>query len=133
MFFFIDWQLLIFRKEYIYFFFFLVICYILVFILWLISWLFGQTAQNTHTLEEKLTAYECGFDPFQESHSIFDVKFHLLAILFIIFDLELIYFLPWALLSHSITIINFCVFFFFFMVLLFGFFYEWLIGVLDWA
>jgi NADH:ubiquinone oxidoreductase subunit 3 (subunit A) len=79
--------------EFAIFKFFFLISFMLAIFLFVISWVFS----TTHTIsldQDKLTAYECGFDPFQDSHNIFDVKFYLVSILFILFDLEIIYILP---------------------------------------
>lgn len=70
-----------------------VISSLIVLLLISLTWLFSIPSANV-IINDKIIAYECGFNPFHESHSIFDIKFHLIAILFIIFDLELIYILP---------------------------------------
>lgn len=77
-------------------------------------------------------AYECGFEPFDDARGRFDIKFYLVAILFIIFDLEVSFLFPWALsLSHT-GIFGFYVMMVFLMVLTVGFVYEWTKGALDW-
>jgi len=82
--------------------------------------------------KEKLTPYECGFDPFEDTRSTFDVKFYLVAILFIIFDLEIVYLFPWSISLFSINIFGYAVVIIFLIVLTIGFFYEWTLGALDW-
>jgi len=81
---------------------------------------------------EKISAYECGFEPFEDTRSKFDVRFYLVAILFIIFDLEIIYLFPWALVLNKINLFGFCTMIIFLFILLIGFIYEWKKGALDW-
>lgn len=81
---------------------------------------------------EKLTAYECGFEPFSNARGQFDVRFYLVAILFIIFDLEIIYLFPWLLVLNKIGIFGFFTMLIFLFILAVGFLYEWNRGALDW-
>ena len=81
---------------------------------------------------EKLSAYECGFEPFQDSRMEFDVRFYLVAILFIIFDLEITFLFPWAITLGSITGFGFWTMALFLILLTIGFVYEWKKGALDW-
>ena len=81
---------------------------------------------------EKLSAYECGFEAFGDSRMEFDVRFYLVAILFIIFDLEIAFLFPWAISLGNIGLIGFCSMMIFLFVLTIGFIYEWKIGALDW-
>ena len=81
---------------------------------------------------EKLSAYECGFEPFQDSRMEFDVRFYLVAILFIIFDLEIAFLFPWAISLGSIGIFGFTSMMIFLFILTVGFIYEWKKGALDW-
>jgi NADH:ubiquinone oxidoreductase subunit 3 (subunit A) len=81
---------------------------------------------------EKLSAYECGFNPFEEVSNRFDVKFYLVAILFIIFDLEVSFLFPWSLLMGFLGFIGYYIMMFFLIILLIGFVYEWKRGALDW-
>ena len=85
-----------------------------------------------NSYSEKNSTYECGFDPFDDSRSKFEVKFYLVAILFIIFDLEIIFLFPWAVAFKEIGLFGFWSMMFFLLVLTIGFFYEWLKGALDW-
>lgn len=80
---------------------------------------------------EKLSGYECGFDPFNDARDTFYIKFYLVSILFIIFDIEIIYFFPWVISFHSFSIISFYTMTFFFVFLITGFWYEWKKSVLD--
>ena len=81
---------------------------------------------------EKLSAYECGFEAFNDSRMEFDVRFYLVAILFIIFDLEIAFLFPWAISLGSIGILGFCSMMIFLFILTVGFIYEWKKGALDW-
>ena len=81
---------------------------------------------------EKLSAYECGFDAFDDSRMEFDVRFYLVAILFIIFDLEIAFLFPWAISLGSIGILGFVSMMIFLFILTVGFVYEWKKGALDW-
>ena len=81
---------------------------------------------------EKLSAYECGFEPFNDSRMEFDVRFYLVAILFIIFDLEIAFLFPWAVSLGNIGMLGFCSMMIFLFILTVGFIYEWKKGALDW-
>jgi NADH-quinone oxidoreductase subunit A len=81
---------------------------------------------------EKLSAYECGFEAFEDSRMEFDVRFYLVAILFIIFDLEIAFLFPWAISLGKIGLIGFWSMMFFLFILAIGFIYEWKKGALDW-
>ena len=81
---------------------------------------------------EKLSAYECGFEPFTDSRMEFDVRFYLVAILFILFDLEIAFLFPWAISLGSIGLLGFISMMIFLLILTVGFVYEWKKGVLDW-
>ena len=81
---------------------------------------------------EKLSAYECGFEPFNDSRMEFDIRFYLVAILFIIFDLEVAFLFPWAITLNSIGLFGFWSMMFFLFILTVGFIYEWKKGALEW-
>jgi NADH-quinone oxidoreductase subunit A len=81
---------------------------------------------------EKLSAYECGFEAFDDSRSRFDIRFYLVAILFIIFDLEVAFLFPWAVSLGGIGLFGFWSMVVFLAVLTVGFVYEWKKGALDW-
>ena len=81
---------------------------------------------------EKLSAYECGFEAFNDSRMEFDVRFYLVAILFIIFDLEIAFLFPWAISLGKIGIFGFTSMMIFLFILTIGFIYEWKKGALDW-
>lgn len=82
---------------------------------------------------EKLSAYECGFESYGDARIPFDVKFYLVAILFIIFDIEIAYFFPLCLVAYSLSFQAFLNIFIFLLVLTVGFVYEWVMGALDWS
>ena len=81
---------------------------------------------------EKLSAYECGFEPFSDSRIKFDVRFYLVAILFIIFDLEIAFLFPWAISLGNIGLLGFFSMMMFLFILTIGFIYEWKKGALEW-
>jgi len=81
---------------------------------------------------QKLSAYECGFEAFSDSRMEFDVRFYLVAILFIIFDLEIAFLFPWAISLGNLGSLGFWSMMIFLLVLTIGFIYEWKIGALDW-
>lgn len=82
--------------------------------------------------KNKLMGYECGFDPFGDARGKFDVRFYLVAILFIIFDLEVAFLIPWAISLKAIGAFGFWSMMIFLLVLTAGFIYEWQKGALDW-
>jgi NADH-quinone oxidoreductase subunit A len=82
--------------------------------------------------KEKLSAYECGFEPFEDARVKFDVRFYLVAILFIIFDLEVAFLFPWAISLSLIGLVGYLSMMIFLLILTVGFVYEWKKGALDW-
>ena len=81
---------------------------------------------------EKLSPYECGFEAFEDSRMKFDVRFYLVAILFIIFDLEIAFLFPWAIVLDDIGIVGLLSMAVFLGILVIGFIYEWKKGALEW-
>lgn len=81
---------------------------------------------------EKLSAYECGFEAFGDARGKFDVRFYLVAILFIIFDLEVAFLFPWAVSLGTIGVFGFWSMMVFLVILTIGFIYEWKKGALEW-
>ena len=81
---------------------------------------------------EKLSAYECGFNAFDDARMKFDVRFYLVAILFIIFDLEVAFLFPWAVAFREVGVLGFWSMMLFLGVLTVGFLYEWKKGALEW-
>ena len=82
--------------------------------------------------KEKLSPYECGFEPFEESRMKFDVRYYLVAILFIIFDLEIAFLFPWAVSLDVIGTFGLVAMAIFLAILVVGFIYEWKKGALEW-
>lgn len=81
---------------------------------------------------EKLSPYECGFEAFEDSRMKFDVRYYLVAILFIIFDLEIAFLFPWAVVLKEIGMFGFVAMVVFLLILVIGFIYEWKKGALEW-
>jgi NADH-quinone oxidoreductase subunit A len=81
---------------------------------------------------EKLSSYECGFAPFDDARMKFDIRFYLVSLLFIIFDLEVAFLFPWAVAFHDIGAFGFWSMILFLAVLTIGFIYEWNKGALEW-
>ena len=81
---------------------------------------------------EKVSAYECGFNAFDDARMKFDVRFYLVSILFIIFDLEIAFLFPWAISLGNLGILGFTSMMIFLFILTVGFVYEWKKGALDW-
>ncbi|MCY4149958.1 MAG: NADH-quinone oxidoreductase subunit A [Gammaproteobacteria bacterium] len=82
--------------------------------------------------DEKLSPYECGFEAFEDSRMKFDVRYYLVAILFIIFDLEIAFLFPWAVALDSLGVFGFWAMVIFLGILVIGFIYEWKKGALEW-
>jgi len=81
---------------------------------------------------EKLSSYECGFEPFTDTRTRVDVRFYLVAILFIIFDLEVVFIFPWAVSLGYHGLFGLLAMYEFLLILTIGFLYEWVNGALDW-
>lgn len=114
--------------EYILIFKYFFFCLLLALLLFLAS--FFIVYQNSNA--EKVSVYECGFSPFGDSRSRFEVRFYIVAILFMIFDLEIVFLFPWVLNLSTMPNLGFFSMFFFLFVLTVGFVYEWFKGALDW-
>ncbi len=82
--------------------------------------------------DEKLSPYECGFEAFENTRMKFDVRYYLVAILFIIFDLEIAFLFPWAVVLDEIGMVGFIAMMVFLGILVIGFIYEWKKGALEW-
>jgi NADH-quinone oxidoreductase subunit A len=108
---------------------FICICFILACILFIVSYLVSPKNSNA----EKLSAYECGFEPFDEARKTFDVHFYIVAILFIIFDLEVVFLFPWVYSIGNLSILGFWIMVIFLALLTIGFAYEWGRGALSWT
>ena len=81
---------------------------------------------------EKLSPYECGFEAFEDARMKFDVRYYLVAILFILFDLEIAFLFPWAIVLDEIGLAGFLAMMVFLGILVVGFIYEWMKGALEW-
>ena len=81
---------------------------------------------------EKLSPYECGFEAFEDARIKFDVRYYLVAILFILFDLEIAFLFPWAVVLQEIGLFGFLAMMVFLAILVVGFVYEWTKGALEW-
>ena len=81
---------------------------------------------------EKLSPYECGFEAFEDARMKFDVRYYLVAILFILFDLEIAFLFPWAVVLRDIGLFGFVAMLIFLAILVVGFIYEWRKGALEW-
>ena len=82
--------------------------------------------------KEKISAYECGFEPFEDTRNKVDVRFYIVAILFLIFDIEVIYLFPWAIALNKIGYQGFWTMMIFLIILILGFIYEIYMNALDW-
>lgn len=115
-------------REYLPILIFLAVAIALSIIITLIPFIVASKNPDT----EKLSPYECGFEPFSDARKEFDVRFYLVAILFIIFDLEIMFLFPWAVTLGHIGIFGFWSMMAFLLVLTIGFIYEWKKGALEW-
>nr|AHX02529.1 NADH dehydrogenase subunit 3 [Schizymenia dubyi] len=106
---------------------FLFIAFLLSSIIFFFHFLIPQKAD-----QEKVSAYECGFNPFDDARATFDVRFYLVAILFLIFDLEISFLFPWSLVLNRIPLFGFWTMIAFLIILTIGFIYEWCKGALEW-
>jgi NADH-quinone oxidoreductase subunit A len=93
-----------------------------------LGFLFGPRRPDV----EKLSAYECGFEAFSDSRMKFDVRYYLVAILFIVFDLEIAFLFPWAVALRGIGVVGLIAMALFLAILVVGFVYEWKKGALEW-
>lgn len=98
----------------------------------MIALLMGKMLGPSKPDKAKLSPYECGFDAFDDARMPFDVRFYLVAILFIIFDLETAFLFPWAVVLRKIGWIGFAAMMLFLGILIVGFIYEWKKGALEW-
>jgi len=117
-----------FYSEFVSILIFLTIAVILAVIIVTLSYILA--VQNPET--EKLSVYECGFEPYEDARNIFDVRFYIVAILFIIFDIETMFLLPWSISLSQLNILGFWSMVDFIIELGVGFIYIWYIGALEW-
>lgn len=107
---------------------FLIIAVVLALIIVTLSYVLSN--QNPDT--EKLSTYECGFEPYEDARNIFDVKFYIVAILFILFDIETMFLLPWSICLSQLSTLGFWSMIDFVIELGIGFIYVWYVGALEW-
>lgn len=103
-------------------------CFFLSFILLFLS--IRLTPNNPDS--EKLSSYECGFEPYEDARNAFDIRFYLIAIIFLVFDLEAVYFFPWCVSFSSLNEYGFYFMLDFIVELFIGYVYAWEVGALDW-
>ena len=120
--------MILFYQEIIYILILLIISIILCFIILFASYRLSLFVPDT----EKVSAYECGFDPYEDARQAFDVRFYLVSILFIIFDLEAMYLFPWVISLNQIGLSGFWVMIDFLIELGIGLIYAWRVGSLEW-
>jgi NADH-quinone oxidoreductase subunit A len=92
----------------------------------------GRVVSPNKPDAEKLSPYECGFEAFEDARMKFDVRYYLVAILFILFDLEIAFLFPWAVVLRDIGFFGFASMMVFLLILVIGFVYEWKKGALEW-
>ncbi len=116
------------KKEHLTLFLFLLVAILLTIVILGASYLLVK--QNPEV--EKLSAYECGFEPYEDSRHTFDIKFCVIAILFIIFDIEVMFLIPWCVSVSKLDLLGFWSMIDFIFELGIGFFYVWYVKILDW-
>ena len=118
----------LFKEEYLGIFIFLIVAILLSLVIAGLSYvLISQKPES-----EKLSSYECGFEPYEDTRNKFDVKFCLVAILFILFDIEVIFLLPWSITLSQLNLLGFWSMIDFLLELGIGFIYVWKLEALDW-
>ena len=116
------------KKEYFILLIFLLVSILLTIVIIGASYFLAR--QNPES--EKLSAYECGFEPYEDSRHTFDIKFCLIAILFIIFDIEIMFLIPWCISIAKLDLLGFWAMMDFLFELGVGFFYVWYVNALNW-
>ena len=117
------------HSEYAFVLIFLLVASTLSFVIMFLSYLLA--IQNPDT--EKLSAYECGFEPYEDARNVFDVKFYIVAILFVVFDIETMFLLPWSVVVSKLSCLGFWSMIDFVIELTVGFVYIWYLGALEWS
>lgn len=116
------------KEEYISVFIYILFSIFLAFLIIVLSYFLVSQAPET----EKLSSYECGFEPYEDTRSKFNVRFYIVAILFILFDIEIIFFLPWCSSVSQLNLLGFWSMIEFLLELCVGFVYIWSVGALEW-
>ena len=111
---------------------FLVVATAVALVMLTLGTIIGRFFSRTPAARAKLSAYECGFEAFEDSRMKFDVRYYLVAILFIVFDLEVVFLFPWAVALGKIGIAGLLAMVIFLGILTVGFIYEWKKGALEW-
>lgn len=124
----ISFNISVFKEEYFTIFIFFLVAIILALIIAILS--YALMSQNPES--EKLSSYECGFEPYEDTRYRFDVKFCLVAILFILFDIEVVFLLPWSLTLSQLNLLGFWSMIDFLLELGIGFIYVWKMYALEW-
>lgn len=124
----LSFNISVFKEEYLTIFVFLLIAVILALVIAILS--YTLTSQKPES--EKLSSYECGFEPYEDTRHKFDVKFCLVAILFILFDIEVVFLLPWTITLSQLNLLGFWSVIDFLLELGIGFIYVWKMYALDW-
>jgi NADH-quinone oxidoreductase subunit A len=96
------------------------------------GWIASRVVGSHKPDQQKLSPYECGFEAFEDARMRFDVRYYLVAILFILFDLEIAFLFPWAVVLQEIGLFGFFSMMIFLAILVVGFIYEWKKGALEW-
>ena len=118
----------LFKEEYLSILLFLTLATALSFLIFGLSYFMSVQSPDT----EKSSAYECGFDPYEDARHTFDVRFYLIAILFMVFDIEAMFLFPWASSLSNVPSLGFWSMVDFIVELGIGFIYAWQIGALEW-
>ena len=121
-------QFSLFKKEYVGILMFLIIAIALALVIAVLSYIL--TSQKPES--EKLSSYECGFEPYEDTRHKFEVKFCLVAILFILFDIEVVFLLPWSITLSQLSFLGFWSMIDFLLELSIGFLYVWKMQALEW-
>ena len=126
--FFFNYNYSLIKTNYFVVFIFIIFALILSCIILTFSYILST--QNPET--EKLSAYECGFEPYEDARHTFDIKFYIVAILFLVFDIETIFIFPWSVVLNLLDTVGFWVMIDFILELGIGFLYVWFINALNW-
>ena len=118
----------LFKEKYLGVFVFLIVAIVLALVIAVLSYIL--TSQKPES--EKLSSYECGFEPYEDSRHKFEVKFCLVAILFILFDIEVVFLLPWSITLSQLSFLGFWSMIDFLLELSIGFLYVWKMQALEW-
>ncbi len=118
----------LFKEEYLGVFLFIIIAVLLAVVIAGLSY----TLSSQKPESEKLSSYECGFEPYEDTRNKFDIKFCLVAILFILFDIEVVFLLPWSITLSQLNLLGFWSMVDFLLELGIGFIYVWKLEALDW-